>query len=59
MEDFIITPELRFLEREITILSNDGSEILYTGRYEKVLQQKWVGKKWGEEKWKDVPIIRE
>lgn len=56
---WIKTQDLRILRREITILSKDKEEILYTGEYEEVLQQKWFGYENNDEKWVDVPIVNE
>ncbi len=36
---WIKTQDLRILRREITILSKDKEEILYSGEYEELLQQ--------------------
>ena len=52
------TNELRFVEREIA----------YSGKYEQVLQQKWVetyylrdesGNDFRPEEWCDVPLVKE
>jgi len=53
------TNELRFIKREITFLSKDKNKIIYTGKYDKVLQQKWVNDFIRSEEWRDIPIINE
>jgi hypothetical protein len=53
------TNELRFVRREVTILSEDKTENMYTGKYAKILQQKWVNDFIRSEEWRDIPIVNE
>lgn len=49
VESFTITPQLRFVKREVKI----DKETAYNAR---ILQQRWQGNK-GTEKWEDVPLV--